>query len=255
MPVRIHQLVAVIGGLKAEIDQSFTNLAHIAGTPDLFTGMEKNYRLIAEVQPDGNSRPRVPTPAQVKKVRVTARQVLSEAQTLLTRQWDTARTLDEAQAQARADVVVDGVTVMTAVTVRHLLYLEGELTRLNTLVAALPVLDGAQEWTTENAEPGQYKSARPLEGTKSDKVLYNWHRGNGTDKFQETVDVMTRDEPVEATTTVNYSGALPAERKAELLVRLSKLRVAVKMAREEANAAPVTDVHEGEAVFSWLLQP
>jgi hypothetical protein len=38
-----------------------------------------------------------------------------------------------------------------------------------------------------------------------------------------------------------------------LLDRVEKLQAAVKFAREEANAAEVTDVHVGEVVFGYLF--
>lgn len=253
MAVRIHQLLAVIGGLNAEVTGVMTRLQHVATQEDLFKGLEKKSRPASD-QADPKAPKRRVTPDKVTKVRVTADQVLADARKLMTRKWDTALTLDAAQAAARADVVVGEVTVLHDVPVRHLVYLEGELTTLTALVAALPELDGVQEWDNATTEPGQWRSA-PREGDLKEKAYFNWHRENGTDKIQEQVDVMTRDEVVELNTTVNFSGALPAKRKAQLLERLSELRTAVKMAREEANSATVTQLHEGEDVFSYLLAP
>jgi hypothetical protein len=254
MAVRIHQLLAVIGGVKAETDAAVTRLTQAAHSETLMTGLVKTSRL---TDPDGeekNRQRRRATPPQVTKVRYTAGQALADAEKVLTQGWDLALTLDTAQGAAKADVTVDGEVLLHDVPVRHLVYLEGEIGKLLTLVAGIPVLDGAQTWTTENVEPGQWKSAEK-EGDRKEKVPFNWHRGNGTDKFQEIVDVMTRDEVVEYTTTVNYSGALPAERKAQLTDRLSQLRTAVKMAREEANSAQVTQLNEGAAIFEWLRRP
>jgi hypothetical protein len=256
MAVRIHQLLAVIGGAKAEADAALTRLTAVAHNENLMDGMEKTSRLASEDAGQDSSRPRRrATPPQVKKVAYTAAQVLDSAEKLLTPQWDLALTLDAAQGAAAADVTLpDGEVLLHAVPVRHLVYLEGELGRLTALVAGIPVQDGTQEWTTENAPPGQWKS-RPQEGDRKEKVPFNWHRGNGTDKFQEQVDVMTRDEVAEYTSTVNYTGRLPADRKAQLLDRLSALRTAVKMAREEANSAQAVQLKEGADVFAWLLRP
>lgn len=250
MAVRIHQLLAVVSGLKSDTDAALARLSQVAHNDDLLDGMEKTYRLAAETE----DRAKRPTPAQHKKVRYTAVQALADAERLLARQWDTVLTLDAAQATAVADVKVGDVTLMPAVPVRHLVYLEGELSRLQALVAGIPVLDGARDWTDQNVEPGQYKTdAR--ETAKTEKVPYNWHRGNGTANFQEQVDVRTRDEVVEWVTTVDYSGRLPAERKAQLLDRIAELRTAVKLAREEANSATAAPRTEGADIFNWLLAP
>lgn len=250
MPVLIHQLLAVIGSVKAETDATLARLTPAAHNEDRMKGMEKTSRLAKETE----DKTRRPTPPQVKKVQYTAVQALSDARRALVRQWDLALTLDTAQGAATADVTIDGAVLLSGAPVRHLVYLEGELTRLHALVAGLPVLDGALDWSTENAPPGQHRS-QALEGIRTEKTPYNWHRENGTATIKEDVDVLTRDEVSEYTITVNYSGALPAERKAQLLDRLSQLRIAVKMAREEANSASVVPLQEGQDVFDWLLAP
>jgi hypothetical protein len=254
MPVRIHQLLAIIAGVNAQTDTALAQVAQVVGKPELFKGMKKESRPASD-SADPNQPKRRVTPPQSKKVACTAAQVLDDVQKLYTAKWDVALTLDTAQGTAKAPVVVDGVTVLEDVPVRHLVYLEGELTKLHALVQEIPVLDGVQDWTNENTEPGQWRAERPEEGDLKDKVYFNWHRQNGTPTIQEQVDVMTRDEIVEYNTTVRYSGAMEAKRKAELLDRLSKLRVAVKMAREEANSATVTEKHEGAPLFKWLLRP
>jgi hypothetical protein len=254
VPVRIHQLLAIMGGVNAETDTAFGRLAAVVGKPELFKGMLKESRPASD-SADPNQPKRRVTPPQSKKVACTAAQVLDDASKLYSAKWDVALTLDTAQGAAKAPVVVDGVTVLEDVPVRHLVYLEGELTRLHALVQEIPVLDGVQDWTNQNTEPGQWRTVHPEEGDLKEKVYFNWHRQNGTATIQEQVDVITRDEIVEYNTTVRYSGAMEAKRKAELLDRLSKLRTAVKMAREEANSATVTQMAEGARVFEWLLRP
>jgi hypothetical protein len=254
MAVRIHQLLAIIGGLNTETDASLAKILHVASKPDLFTG-KREVSTLVDTPSDPGARPRLKTPDQAARVRVTAASLLEDTQKLLTAKWDTALTLDTAQADAEADVVIGDVTVLRSIPVRHLVYLEGELTRLAGVVAALPELDGVRDWTTENAEPGQYRSAHPVAGTRSAKVMFNWGKGNGTANFKEDVEIMTRDEVVETTSTVNFSGALPAERKALLLERLFTLKTAVRMSREEANSAQVDQMHEGSALFGYLFAP
>lgn len=255
MAVRIHQLLAIIGGLNADAEASLARLTHILGEKNLFSGMEKKSRLADEPDKDNKGPRRKVTPDQVTRVRYTAVQAMDDAAKLLTGKWDTALTLDTAQGAAKADVVVDGEVVLTGVPVRHLVYLEGELTKLENLVEKLPELDAVQDWTDENVEPGQWRSKVPREDDLKAKVMFNWHKGNGTPTIQEQVEIMTRDEVVEYNTTVNYSGALPRQRKALLLERMRNLRIAVKMAREEANSATVTPLHEGADLFGWITAP
>lgn len=251
MPTRIGQLLAILTGLQNETKAATDHLGAVARREDLFSGLDKTYAPATETDP-GSRPPRNPSVDQHKKVQVTADAVLAEAARKLTRLWDVQLTVDAANQQARADVVVDGVTLAADVPQAHLLYLSRELSVIEGIVKALPVLDGTQEWSEANAEPGQHRSA-PEVKPKTEKVPWVMRLTAATDKFPETVQVMSRDDTVEWATTVNYSGALYADRKALLLERVSLLQAAVKMAREEANSAVVTDRHAAAALFAYLL--
>jgi hypothetical protein len=244
---RISQLIAVVGGIAAEADKHLAELRNLANQEALMSGLEKTYRPLDEDKG-------IKLPPKSQLVRVTADAILDATNDLLTRKWDVALTLDTANAVAVADVKIDGTTLLTDVPVGHLLYLERELGVLRQLVEAMPTLDQTKDWDNANAEPGQHNS-RPVETTSSDKIPYNWHRQNGTVNHKEDVDILYEDKVVGYWTTVTKSGALAPKRKAALLSRISELRNAVKMAREEANSAHVEDQHEGRMVFEWLLRP
>jgi hypothetical protein len=53
--------------------------------------------------------------------------------------------------------------------------------------------------------------------------------------------------------TLKFSAAIPAQEKNQLLVRLEKLRDAVKLAREEANSVDAVSVKYGNAIFDFVL--
>ncbi|MET8774967.1 hypothetical protein ABZV58_08055 [Nocardia sp. NPDC004654] len=53
---------------------------------------------------------------------------------------------------------------------------------------------------------------------------------------------------------MKFSGALPARRVNEVVGRIEKLAQAVKFAREEANAAEVTDRKTGKVIFDYLFR-
>ena len=243
---RISQLIAVVGGVTADSDKKLQELGALLANEGLLSGLEESHRPYKE----GG----VQLPSKSQKVRLTADRALKAVHDVLARKWDIALTLDAANSAAYGDVVVDGSTLLAHIPVGHLLYLERELGTLHSLVSGAVTRDQAKDWTDAGTEPGLHKSA-PVETVKTDKVPYNWHRGNGTANIQEQVDVLTKDEISGFWTKVTFSGALDPKRKADLLDRISALRIAVKMAREEANAAKVDDQHEGDAIFAWLLRP
>jgi hypothetical protein len=241
---RISQLIAVAGGIKVQAEAQAGHLVRVAKTPDLFKGHERTYRPLAE---DG-----VQEPPQSLKVRATAAEVLSMTRTGMTRQWDVARTLDEANAGAFADVKVNGAVLLERVPVSHLLWLARELGTLQGVIAALPVLDGSRDW--HDAGHGLSRTD-PVETTKGEKVPYSFEVAKPTQYHPGQYQVMTKDEVIGFWSTVTFSGALSQERKQELLDRVAELLNAVKMAREEANSVQVEDKHEGAVLFDWLLRP
>lgn len=247
MAKRVSQLLAVMSGLQGETRQRLDQLLHVATTPDLFTGQVKTYR-----QPEGGTAA-LPADAS-KKVRTSADEVLNRAAEQLSKLWDNQLSIDSANQNAQGDIRVGSAAapLVANVPVNHLGYLERELGTFERLVQALPVLDVAKEWTTTDMPAGQRRTPA-VEDPYNNKVVYNWHRQNGTPQFQEQVDVMTRDERVGTSTTIYFTGAVEPARKQAILDRVARLRAEVKMAREEANAASVPEREEGAALFGWLL--
>jgi hypothetical protein len=155
------------------------------------------------------------------------------------------------RGEAKADVTVDGQTLLRDVPVMYLLFLEKQLTDLHTFVKKLPVLDNAETWTFD--ESADTWRTEPVRTIRTKKVPRNHVKAEATDKHPAQVEVYYEDIAVGYWTTVKFSGALPARRVNELLERVEKLQRAVKFAREEANGAEVTDRHVGDVVFRYLF--
>jgi len=253
---RISQILAVVGGVKADVNARMDVLGQAVSSPELTTGISKTYQPRAEPRP-GQPAP-LQRPAQHKPVQVTVAGVLEDVRQLLTRQLDVTRTLDEAKMSARGDVTVDGETLLTQVPTDHLIFLEGRLAELYSFALRLPVLDATESWSDSDTEEGQYRTPG-TETTSEDTVLFNHELVKAQVieglLVEPRVEVRQRQEVVGYWTTVKYSGAVTARRKRQLLDRLAQLREAVKYAREEANTAVVEDYSEGRELFDWLLRP
>lgn len=252
---RISQILAVVGGVKTDVNAQMTALEHAVMSAELTTGISKTYQPRAEARP-GQPAP-LQRPAQKKAVQVTCSAVLDQVRKLLTRQLDVTRTLDEAKMSARGDVKVGGVTLLEQVPTDHLIFLEGKLAELHSFALNLPVLDPAENWTDTDTDEGQSRT-QGTETTSEDTVLFN-HELVKAQVIEgmlvhPQVEVRQRQEVVGFWTTVKFSGAISPRRKRQLLDRLIELREAVKYAREEANTAEVEDRHEGKVIFDWWLR-
>ncbi|KPC79958.1 MULTISPECIES: hypothetical protein [Streptomyces] len=240
---KLNQIIAVEKGVKSKSLQDITAAHHKVQKPALLAGISRTYQPKDE---EGEQLPPESTRVQIK-----AEEALREMSASLTRLFDVTATKDWANCSARADVVVDGRTVVGEVPVSYLLFLEKQLTDLHTFVKKLPVLDASESWSLDPST--DWWKTDPVRTIRTKKVPRNHVKAEATDKHPAQVDVYYEDVPIGYWTTVKFSGALPARRVNELLDRVEKLQHAVKFAREEANGAEVTDRRVGDAVFGYLF--
>ncbi|WP_406860267.1 hypothetical protein ABZO31_07430 [Streptomyces sp. HUAS MG47] len=243
MATKLNQIIAVEKGVKSKAQQDLTAAHQGLQKPALLAGIARTYQPKDE---EGEQLPPESTLVQLK-----AEEVLKDTAKTLTRLFDVTATKDWANCEARADVVVDGRVVIGEAPVSYLLFLEKQLAELMAFVRRLPVLDAAESWTQDPSTDAWKTEAVRTVRTK--KVPRNHVKAEATDKHPAQVEVYYEDIPVGYWTTVKFSGALPARRVNELVDRVEKLQLAVKFAREEANAAEVTDQRVGDAVFGYLF--
>lgn len=241
--VALNKLIAVEKGVKASAQRAETDLYHQVQKTALLSGLTRTY---LPKDDDGDRLPSESTRVQVK-----VGDVLKSLSEELTRLFDVTLTKEVGNASARADVIVDGTTLLKQVPVTYLLFLEKQLININTFVGKLPTLDPANEWSFDDNN-GLYVAA-PVQTVKTKKIPRNWVKAEATEKHPAQVEIFHEDVIVGTWTKVDASGAIPATRKAELLSRIDKLQTAVKFAREEANSFEVEDQKSGDKVFGYLF--
>lgn len=240
---RLNQIIALEKGVKPEAQRKFTDLHRLTQQGQLLAGLARTY------QPKDDEGDQLPPESTLVRLRVSA--VLDDAAEALTRLFDVVATKDLSNTVAKADVVVDGRALLSAVPATTLLFLEKQLTDLHTFLSKLPTLDLAEEWVWNTAR--NCWASVPAKTTRTKKVPRNhvkvevtqWHPGQ-TEVFMEDVIVGTW-------TTTKLSGALPAARVAELVARVTTLREAVKHAREEANYTTAQESKIGKQIFDHLF--
>jgi hypothetical protein len=240
---RLNQIIAVEKGIKSRSYGELTDAHQSLQKTALLAGIARNYQAKDE---DGETYPPEST-----RVQLRAEEVLRQTAATLTRLFDVTATKDWANCTAKANVTVDGQTLIADAPATYLLFLEKQLTDLHTLVSKLPVLDASETWVFDRA--ADCWATEPVQTTKTKKIPRNHVKAEATEKHPAQVEVYYEDVVVGHWRTVKFSGALPATRIKELLDRVDKLQQAVKFAREEANNTEVTDVKVGERVFDYLF--
>jgi hypothetical protein len=240
---KLNQIIAVEKGVKATSQSELTKQYQLLQKTGLLAGLSRTYTPKDE---EGEELP----PEQTR-VQVQADAVLRRVAEVMTRYFDVTATKEWANVQAKADVVVDGRTLLRDVPVTYLLFLEKRLTDIHTLIEHLPLLDAADPWQYDPSTDA-YRT-EPTKTVRTKKVPRNHVKAEATEHHPAQVEMYYEDIPVGTWTTVKFSGALPAARVNELRDRVEKLQAAVLQAREEANEIEVTDQKIGDAVFGYLF--
>lgn len=240
---RLSHVVAVHKSVKSAAAAGLTKAHHTAQASSSLTGISRTYQPLKDDE--------LGKPPESTRVRYTAQQILDEVKDGLTRLFDVEATVDFGNTIANADVVVNGHTLIENTPVSYLLFLEKQLVDIGTFIKKLPVLDAADSWEFD-ANTGHYRT-EPVQTTSTKKVYRNHVKAEATKEHAAQVEVFVEDGVVGHWSTVKFSGAFPATRVKQLSDRVTALQEAVKVAREQANATEVQDMHPGTVVLGWLF--
>ena len=242
---KLNAIIAIEKTAKSEGEKALTRAYQDVQKTPLLSGISRNYQPRDD---DGD-----PLPPESEKVQINVEDVLDEVAKRLGRAMDVTFTKESANMDASADVVVDGRTILADVPVTYLLQLEKKLVDIKTFVSKLPTLDPSVDWHEDSStEDGVWVSTE-VKTTRTKKIPRNHVRAEATDKHPAQVDVYYEDVIVGDWSTKRFSGAIPAQRRADLLDRVNVLTDAVKTARETANSVEVEDRKAGDAIFGFLF--
>lgn len=244
MATKLHQILAVEAGVRAQSAKDITALHHSLKKPELLFGQNRTYEPLKE---DGE---KLPAERQILQFRV--QDVVRESIKIWARMFDITATRDYANIDAKADIVVDGQTLVKNAPTAFLLWLEKKLEDLHTFVAQLPTLPADIEWEWDDKQ-NCYKNKQEIKSAKTAKIMYPLVLAPATKEHPAQVSKESRDEVVGYWTTLKYSGALKVQDVKEMKDRVEILQKAVRFAREKANEVEVTDQKVGDALLKYVF--
>lgn len=240
---KLNQIIAIEKGIKSQSVQQIAETQRKVTKSSLFSGISRTYRPKDE---EGEQ-----LPPESNKVQLTADEIIQKTREVLTKLFDITATKDWTNCHARADVTIEGQTLLTQVPVSYLIFLEKQLSELQAFINKLPTLDASETWTFDpNADCW---ATEPIQSLKTFKMPRNHVKAEATEHHPAQVEVYYEDVTIGYWRTVKFSGALPAQRIHELLSRVEKLQQAVKFAREEANSTEAEEQRVGERVLNYLF--
>lgn len=252
MPTYLHQLIAVQRGVDEETAKTLGAVKHllaIGGDQDPLTGLSRVYRPVAE---DGEQ-----LPPQARRVQITAAELITRVGESMTKMFDVKFAREEGNCNAKADVKVDGQSLLMDVPVGYLMFLEAQLTKIVELIDQIPTLNPADDWSDQapGLRDGVWQSAERTTAVPKRvpqvQVLSPAQVIDGQ-KFDPQVRPYETEVTVGWWTTVKYSGQMDPKVQQEMRARAIKVQEAVRKAREQANRLETSE-RSAEPLLGYIF--
>jgi hypothetical protein len=241
---KLNQVNALVTARKGDAEKQVTELYKIVQKDQLFAGRERTYRPLDEV--NGQK-----VPPESQRVQQRVDDVIAQARAKWTELWNLVLTQDTGNQAAKADIVVDGKTVLANVPVTSLLFLDKQVNDLETFVSKLPTPDPSEEWSHDpNTGLLRSRATESMRTSKEPTVIVKYE---ATKEHPAQTELFTKDIPVGTWTQILYSGCIPMDRKNAILTRIRKLQDAIKIAKEQANLLEVDRQKAGEPLLGFVF--
>ena len=240
---KLHEIIAVAKGKKCEAEKFVTDAYHKLAKPELFDSMVKTYRPAEE---NGEA-----LPSEKKIAQEDLPALVREASAKWAALFDLTLTLDVGNQKAKADIVVNGVTLATGVPVPTLLFLEKQLENVKAFVSRLPTPDPSETWRFDPSQ--SLLAAEPTETFRTKKVQKALVMYAATTEHPAQTQLITEDVVAGYWRTSKFTSRVPASSRESALERVSALLDAVKVAREQANGIEVEPCTIGTALLKNML--
>lgn len=158
------------------------------------------------------------------------------------------------QQTAKADLVVDDITIAKDVPATFLLGLENKLKNVRSIYDAIPTLSQGQVWLPDDSNiKHTFRAESPDIKAKTQKTVKSRVLYEATKEHPAQIDKWTEESVVGKYTTHFTSGMISASRKMELLSKVDRLIQATKKARQRANNCDVVKTPNiGKALFDYI---
>jgi len=245
---KLCEVIAVVKDRKAQGQKSLTDACKQAQKSAEFEGRFREYTPSID---GGQDLPTESSPA-----RITVQNLIDHIRHPIVRQLDTIRTQDSGNTQANADLILEsdelGDFSLIGVPATHLLYLEKFFMDLLTFANAIPSLDSAIEWKSDQGS-SLYRSSNPIKKMRTSKEPKVIVKCEATQHHPAQTELIYIDEIVGTWKETRFSGAMPAQEKEIIVNRIAALRDAARQARERANSTFIDSVREGKEILDYIF--
>lgn len=243
---KLHELLAVEGDLegiyKKIIDETINTFQKKV---DRFFGAVRTLEWFEEGNP--------PQPAEYQELTTTVKKKLDYQEEAIVRYIDALLQKERTNQNARADLVVNGITIAADVPATFLLGMESRLKKIRETYNAIPTLPPNIKWEKDATKGDDiYSRGHPEQQLKTEKIFKVQVLYEATKEHPAQVEKIPETKNVGVYKKEMWTGLYSPAEKSRLLGRLDELIRAVKKARQRANMTEVVNVKIGKEIFAYL---
>lgn len=238
----LHQVIAVIKKLHSDYNANRTEIYKKVQKGTLFNTFTK---VFTPKEEEGTVYP----PEGTSHIPFSVEEMMREFSKSCSTYINHCYAQDVGNTLAKADLVVDGITIIRDCPIAFLIGLEDFANDWYTFVNHLPTLDIDKRWVYDEGQ-GRYISD-PVTSLKMKTVKVPHVVVEATEKHPAQYTILD-DSRLEGTwTTTHYSTAIPARHKQDMLDRVNNLKIAIRAAIQLANRIEVDtpDVYSNLAKY------
>jgi hypothetical protein len=191
---------------------------------------------------------------EVKIVDDTVPSKLDYVGNVLRRLLDLMYQIDLSNTEAKADLVVNGVTFAEGVPAGFLMILERKLTDVRGVYEMIPTHPPGIDWQADPTQrlPNVAKSVPPIVTFLTQKKIDFAVPVAATEHHPAQIKEVTKDERVARVEETKYTGTISAADKSEMLRRLDMVIAGTKRARQRANGAVASDKKIARKLLAFI---
>lgn len=245
---KLHEILAVEGDKEGIFKKNIVEVQDVFNKQKVFfEGHHKRYEPFDENEKADGLEER-------HSMETTVHERLSQSNDACIDYFDVVLQKEKTNKKATADLVVDGITISTALPATFLLGLENKLKTLRPLFNAIPVLPTGLAWEKDEQKgAGVFRLKHPLKKFRTAKTFQHKVLYDATKEHPAQIERWEETKNVGTFYTDIWSGALTPAEKAILLQRIDKLIQATKKARQRANCEEVEEIKIGKEIFGYIM--
>jgi len=246
----LHEILAVDASTKGEFEKIIAEAANtFSKKADHFQGHHRKLKM-----KDAERETEELAGETHKEMVTTVSQKLKYMSKACVKYFDVLLQKESTNQTAKADLIVDGETLVENAPATWLLGMEDRLKKVRSVLDDIPTLQPGVKWEADPTRGNDiWRSAFPETKEKTEQTIKPFVLYEATKDHPAQVDKLVEHVVVGLFSIDRWSGAFSPAQKSAIMERVDKLIRGCMKARQRANKAEVVQCKAGKKLFDYLL--